>query len=142
MPIFPVYKTTEAGMKRIHQMSIPQWEAAFPDEDACKAYLTRNRWPSGVACPRCGNVDVATHAKPFHWQCRQCLSDGYRFSVLVGTIFENTNKPLRDWFRVVHMMLTSKKGVSALQVYRVMGFGSYSTALYMCNRVRARSEER
>jgi len=50
------------------------------------------------------------------------VAGGYRFSVLAGTIFENTNKPLRNWFRVIHMMLTSKKGVSALQMKRVMGF--------------------
>jgi len=124
-------------MKRIHQMTIGQWEAAFPNEDACADYLVSHRWPDGVYCPRCGNADVATHAKPYHWQCRECLSDGYRFSVLVGTIFENTNKPLRDWFRVIHMMLTSKKGVSALQVFRVLGFGSYKTAWYMCHRIRA-----
>jgi hypothetical protein len=40
----------------------------------------------------------------------------YRFSHITGTIFENTNKPLREWFRVIHLMLTSKKGISALQV--------------------------
>ena len=74
----------------------------------------------------------------FKWQCYSCAPDsGYRFSVIAGTIFENTNKPLRDWFRVIHMMLTSKKGISALQVMRVMGFGSYKTAHYMCHRVRA-----
>ena len=61
---------------------------------------------------------------------------GYRFSHLAGTIFENTNKPLRDWFRVVHLMLTSKKGISALQIQRIMGFGSYKTAWYMCHRIR------
>ena len=44
---------------------------------------------------------------------------GYRFSVMVGTIFENTNKPLRDWFNVTHLMLTSKKGMSALQIMRL-----------------------
>lgn len=73
----------------------------------------------------------------FKWQCYACAPDsGYRFSHIVGTIFENTNKPLRDWFRVIHMMLTSKKGISALQVMRAMGFGSYKTAHYMCHRVR------
>ena len=46
---------------------------------------------------------------------------GYRFSVIAGTIFENTNKPLRDWFRVVHLMLASKKGMSALQIQRHHG---------------------
>ena len=76
----------------------------------------------------------------WHWQCEQCApggSTGYRFSIIAGTIFENTNKPLRDWFRVAHLMLTSKKGISALQIQRVMGFGSYKTAWYMCHRIRA-----
>jgi hypothetical protein len=126
--------------KRIHQMTIPQWERAFPTEDACCAYLAGNRWPNGVACPRCGNVKVKPHGTmAFNWLCNECSPSetNYRFSVIAGTIFENTNKPLRDWFRVIHMMLTSKKGVSALQVMRVMGFGSYKTAHYMCHRVRA-----
>jgi transposase-like protein len=125
--------------KRIHQMTIPQWEKAFPNEDACAAYLVRNRWPAGVVCPRCGAEGPSpVSTMPFKWQCYACSPDsGYRFSHIAGTIFENTNKPLRDWFRVIHMMLTSKKGISALQVMRVMGFGSYKTAHYMCHRVRA-----
>jgi transposase-like protein len=126
--------------KRIHQMTFAQWEKAFPTEDACCAYLAGNRWPAGVACPRCGNVKVKEHGTmPFNWLCNECSPSGtnYRFSVIAGTIFENTNKPLRDWFRVIHLMLTSKKGISALQIHRMMGFGSYKTAWYMCHRVRA-----
>jgi hypothetical protein len=57
--------------------------------------------------------------------------------VLVGTVFENTNIALRDWFRVLYLMLTSKKGISALQIYRYMEFGSYKTAWYLCHRIRA-----
>src|SRR5437867_216335 len=123
---------------QIHQMTIAQFEQLFPDEDACKKYLTVNRWPDGaVRCPRCGNDHVwELERRAWHWQCKQCDANGYRFSVLVGTIFENTNKPLRDWFRVMHMMLTSKKGISALQIYRVMGFGSYHTAHLMCSKIR------
>jgi hypothetical protein len=75
-------------------------------------------------------------ARPFHWLCRNCSDHGYRFSVTVQTIFENTNIPLRKWFQVIYMMLTSKKGVAALEVQRTMGFGSYQTAHYMCHRVR------
>jgi transposase-like protein len=125
---------------QIHQMTISQFEKLFPDEDHCKQYLKVNRWPDGVVrCPRCGNDHVHEHCqRPYHWNCYKCSPElvGYRFSVLVGTIFENTNKPLRDWFRVMHLMLTSKKGISALQIYRVMGFGSYNTALLMCNKIR------
>ena len=73
----------------------------------------------------------------WHWQCYACAPDtSYRFSHIAGTIFENTNKPLRDWFRVTHMMLTGKKGMSALQIMRTMGFGSYKTSWYMCHRIR------
>jgi hypothetical protein len=127
-------------MAHIHQMTIPQFEKAFPNDDACAAYLVSHRWPDGVRCPRCGHIDKisAMTTMAFKWQCYSCSPDsGYRFSVIAGTIFENTNKGLREWFRVIHMMMTSKKGVSALQVQRVMGFGSYRTAWYMCHRVRA-----
>jgi transposase-like protein len=123
--------------KAVHQLTIPQFEAMFPDEDACRAYLVARRWPDGVHCPRCGNPKIYDlKSRQWHWQCEQCAQDGYRFSHIAGTIFENTNKPLRDWFRVVHMMLTSKKGISALQVKRAMGFGSYETAWSMCHKIR------
>jgi transposase-like protein len=123
--------------KRIHQMTVSEWEQAFPNEDACAAYLVAHRWPKGVLCPRCGNPGVYDlPSNKWHWQCEKCAPDGYRFSHIAGTIFENTNKPLRDWFRVIHLMLTSKKGISALQIYRMLGFGSYKTAWYMCHRIR------
>jgi len=124
---------------RINQMTTPQFERMFPNEDACAAYLVAHRWPDGVHCPRCGSVKVyALTTMAFKWECMDCgVSTSYRFSHIAGTIFENTNKPLREWFRVIRMMMTSKKGVSALQVQRVMGFGSYETAWSMCHRIRA-----
>jgi hypothetical protein len=124
--------------KSIHQLTATQFEWIFPNEDACCAYLVGRRWPEGVRCPRCGaaiNRQVST--MPWHWQCYQCAPNTtYRFSHIAGTIFENTNKPLRDWFRVIHLMLTSKEGMSALQIKRYMGFGSYKTAWLMCHKVR------
>ena len=123
--------------KPVHQMTIAQFETTFPDEDACITYLVARRWPNGVKCPRCGNGKCYTLASGHHWQCEACAKDGYRFSHTAGTIFENTNKPLRDWYRVTHLMLTSKKGISALQIQRVMGFGSYGTAHSMCHKIRA-----
>jgi transposase-like protein len=119
-------------------MTTAQFDAMFPDEEACKTYLVARRWPTGVHCPRCGNTKVyALKTRPFHWQCQSCTASGYRFSVIAGTIFENTNKPLRDWFRVTHLLLASKKGMSALQIQRMMGFGSYETAHSMCHKIRA-----
>lgn len=123
--------------KPVHQMTIAQFEATFTDEEACRRYLIARRWPNGVHCPRCGNAKVYALASGHHWQCEACQVNGYRFSHIAGTIFENTNKPLREWFRVTHLMLTSKKGISALQIQRVMGFGSYGTAHSMCHKIRA-----
>jgi hypothetical protein len=108
-----------AKLKPVHQLTSAQFDRLFPegDEDACKAYLKARRWPEGVHCPRCGNPKVYDlKSRQWHWQCEQCAPDGYRFSIIAGTIFENTNKPLRDWFKVAHLMLTSKKGMSARQL--------------------------
>ncbi|HUB14235.1 MAG TPA: IS1595 family transposase [Acetobacteraceae bacterium] len=120
-------------------MTLPEWERLFPDDGSCKAYLTARRWTNGVRCPRCGNEKVSpVSTRPFHWQCTNCAkAGGYRFSVLVDTIFENTNIGLRQWFKVIYLMLASKKGISSLQIQRIMGFGSYKTALYMTRRIRA-----
>ncbi len=125
--------------KRIKQMTARQFDAAFPHEDACYEFLVRKRWPNGVRCPRCGSERVYD-LKTMKWkfECPDCREGGaYRFSPLVGTIFENTNMPLKTWYRVIHAMLTSKKGISANQIYRTMDIGSYKTAWYMCHRIRA-----
>jgi transposase-like protein len=113
--------------------------ATFPNEDACKRYLKVRRWPDGVVkCPRCGNDKVYNlKGRPWHWQCAKCSKSGYRFSVIAGTIFENTNYPLRTWFEVLWQILNSKKGVSAMQIQRQIGSGAYRTAWYMCHRLRA-----
>jgi hypothetical protein len=135
---------TKAKRPVIHQMTVRQFERAFPHEDACIEYLIRHRWPKGVCCPRCGSLGVyELKTMKWKWECPDCRAGGaYRFSHLVGTIFENTNKPLREWFRVIHLMLTSKKGVSALQVKRYMGFGSYETAWAMCHKIRVALQDK
>lgn len=120
-------------------MTTAEFDELFPDEDACKAYLAARRWPIGIRCPRCGNENVyPVTNRPYHWQCGRCsAAGGYRFSVIAGTLFQNTNVPLRTWLKVIYLVLTSKKGVAALQVHRMMGLGSYQTAHYMCHRIRA-----
>ncbi|MDO8433204.1 MAG: IS1595 family transposase [Candidatus Binatus sp.] len=131
----------EAGEPKItRQMTMPQFDRLFPNEEACRAYLRDRRWPNGVHCPRCGNEKVyAGKARPWTWECKKCGAgkSAYRFSVIAGTIFENTNYPLLVWFKVLYLMLTSKKGISALQIHRMIGSGSYRTAWFMCHRLRA-----
>jgi hypothetical protein len=126
------------GLSR--QMTLAEFDRLFPDEDSCKRYLMGHRWPNGVRCPRCDNGKVYTlKFKPFHWTCGVCCNkprQPYRFSLIAGTIFENTNYPLLVWFKVLYLMLTSKS-ISALQIHRMIGSGSYRTAWFMCHRLRA-----
>ena len=127
------------------QLSQAEFDQMFPDNEACQRYLLARRWPNGVECPRCGNTKVyPARTRPYHWVCKLHTDNkNYRFSLTVGTIFENTNVPLLRWFKVLYLMLTSKKGVSALQIHRTLKAvtpkmaGSYKTAWYMCHRLRA-----
>jgi transposase-like protein len=109
-------------------MTLRQLSARFQTQEQCLAYLVSMRWPDGVYCPRCGNDHVYALKQPFKWQCKKCAPNGYRFSPLTGTIFENTKFPLRDWLQVILMVCQAKKGLSALQVQRHIGMGQYRTA--------------
>ena len=112
-------------------------EQKFGTEEQCLAYVVRLRWPQGVRCARCGSAQVWKLAQPWRWQCKQCNPHGYRFSPLVGTVFENTKYPLPLWFKVIYLVCQSKKGISALQIQRMLGMGSYRTAWSLCHRIRA-----
>ncbi len=110
-----------------------RFDDLFPTDDACKRYIVGKRWPDGVSCPRCGNFErvYALKARPFHWSCKQDLEcggrNGYRFSVISGTIFQDTKIPLTLWFKIGYLMLTAKKGISSLSsqghFWRGLGIG-------------------
>jgi len=142
--IFPFMKKSKVLCTKPN-MSLHQLKSQFATEEACKQYLTKLRWPNGVHCPRCNNEKVyVLKARPFHWLCKatDCGGkNGYRFSVITRTVFENTNYPLRTWFEVIYLMTQSKKGMSALQIHRQIGSGDYRTAWYMCHRIRAAMQD-
>lgn len=127
----------------IQQMTLSELEEKFATEEACKDYLVAYRWPCGVCCPRCGASEpYELQSRPYHWQCPRCADTGYRFSVLVGTIFENTHISLPKWFQAIHLMLLSKKRVNAHQIFHLLGFGSYRTARQMCQRIRSGMQDK
>jgi transposase-like protein len=134
-------KTDKHRPRFVRQLTLSEFDALFPDENACRTYLLLRRWPAGPKCPRCQNDHVyESTARPWHWQCMKCgpkPRSPYRFALTTGTIFEESKKPLITWFKVLHLMVTSKKGMSALQIHRLLGTGSYQTAWYMCMRLRA-----
>ncbi len=103
-------------------------------DEKCREVLEDLRWPEGVSCTRCGSLNVLDLAKHNRWQCRDC---SYQFSVMSGTIMHDSHLPLRKWFLAIYLMCESKKGISANQMMRTLGIGSYRTAWYLCHRIRA-----
>src|SRR6185436_5739510 len=98
----------------------------FPNEDAAKAHLFKLRYRTGkVACPRCKSTEKISRrgARPgeavsYRWTCKACNRNGYGFSLTTGTVFEETKLPLDKWFQILFLMLSAKKGTSALQIQR------------------------
>jgi len=108
----------------------------FTDEAAAIAHMEASRWPDGPVCPFCGSFNVhkmggKTQAGMF--LCRDCRD---KFTVRVGTVFERSHIPLHKWLLGMHLMAASKKGISAHQLWRMLGFGSYRTAWFMAHRIR------
>lgn len=116
----------------------------YNDEDAARAHLEGLMWPDGPVCPTCGVVDEATlmsgksHRKGVY-NCRACNKP---FTVTVGTVFESSHIPLHKWVFASHLMASSKKGISALQLQRILGLGSYRSAWFMAHRLREAMADR
>ena len=110
----------------------------FTDEDAARAHFEALRWPDGRACPHCGVVGESTLMKgkttrPGLYKCKSCRKP---FTATMGTVFERSHIPLHKWLLATHLLVSSKKGMSAHQLFRMLGFGSYRTAWFMAHRIR------
>jgi transposase-like protein len=110
-------------------------EPHFNDEDAARRHLEAIRWPNGPVCPHCGVVNHAYAVKRTgKYRCAEpaCRKD---FSATVGTLFERSKIPLTTWFRAVHLLTSSKKGMSTHQLHRMLGVSVKST-WFMMHRIR------
>lgn len=105
----------------------------FHSDEKCREFLEGLRWPDGPVCPQCGYDKAAKLQTRELFECASC---GYQFSVIVGTMFQDTHLPLRKWFVAIYLMCESKKGISANQIKRTIDV-SYKTAWYLCHRIRA-----
>jgi len=109
----------------------------FHDETKAREWLEARLWPEGSVCRHCGVVNEATLMKgkttrPGLYQCNACREP---FTVTVGTLYERSHVPLHKWLGATHLMMASKKGMSALQISRMIGV-TYKTAWFMCHRIR------
>jgi transposase-like protein len=115
----------------------------FHDETKAREWLEARLWPQGPVCPKCGVVNEATlmQGKSHRaglWQCNACREP---FSVTVGTLYERSHVPLHKWLATTHLMMASKKGISALQISRMIGV-TYKTAWFLCHRIRESLRDR
>lgn len=112
--------------------TIADLEDRFSSEEECRKYLFHLRWADGFRCPRCGGVK----AWPVRQMLYQCSLCGLQTSVIAGTVFEGTRKPLTIWFRAIWFVVSQKNGASALGLKRVLGLGSYQTAWAWLHKIR------
>jgi transposase-like protein len=104
----------------------------FDTDAECRAYIEEMRWPNGVACPRCQSKSISRIKARKVFECDTCR---YQFSVTAGTIFHDSHLPLPKWFLAIFLITESRKGMSALQLKRLLKV-SYKTAWYLCHRIR------
>ena len=119
-------------MEELFPQTIADLDRLFPDEEACRGYLARLRWPQGFVCPRCQCQD-AWPASRGRWVCRSCR---YQATVTAGTIFQDTRLPMRLWFHAIWQILSQKNGASASSVRRSLGLGTYKTAWTWLHKLR------
>jgi transposase-like protein len=115
-----------------YPQTVLEFHERFADEQACRDYLARLRWPEGFRCPACQAPDYWLTDRAL----RHCRSCGRQTSVTAGTLFADTHLPLRLWFEAMWQVTSQKYGASALGMQRVLGLGSYRTAWNWLHKLR------
>lgn len=112
----------------------------FTDDAKARQWLESQLWPDGPVCGHCGTVGSNTPlaSRPGLYQCNSCRK---QFTVTVGTLFERSHIPLSKWLLASFLLCSSKKGVSAHQLHRMLGI-TYKSAWFMAHRLREAMKER
>lgn len=109
----------------------------FTDADKARVHLEAINWPLGPVCPHCGEHKNVTRLKGKSHRAGliQCNACAKNFTVTVGTVFERSKVPLNKWLLATYLLSSSKKGISAKQIERMLGV-TYKTAWFMMHRIR------
>jgi transposase-like protein len=123
-------------------MNLKSIAQEFSSLDAARTFFEAQRWPDGTVCPFCGVIgesyrlkakaDSKSPVRPGVWKCAGCRK---QFTVTKGTIFEDSHIPLNVWLTTIHLICSSKKGMSAHQIHRMLGV-TYKSAWFMVHRLR------
>ena len=132
--------------KKLTFQAVMRWS-----DEQCREFLVAMRWPDGIRCPKCGSTEEPYTIRRKSdrgsqrnkvktlYKCRDCRR---QFTATVGTIFEDSKIPLSKWLAALFLMCSSKKGISALQLYRMLDLGSYRAAWFMAHRIREAMREK
>jgi transposase-like protein len=112
---------------------LPSFLERFESDEKCREYLVQARWPDGFRCAGCGHDRAWAHKVRLIHECAAC---GKQHAILAGTIFEQTKTGLAKWFLAIFLVTASKGGISAMELKRQMGFGSYQTAWTWLHKIR------
>lgn len=110
-----------------------EFDRWFATEEACRDFIDKLRWSEEFQCPHCGSASEPWKTGRGLLHCRECQG---QTSVVAGTLFEGTRKPLRTWFLAIWFVTSQKHGISALGLQRVLGLGSYKTAWTWLHKLR------
>lgn len=116
--------------------SLFEMVAAFPDEQSCVDHLRSIRWKNGAFCPHCGSTKVYHFSDLRTHKCGDCRQ---RFSIKVGTIFEDSKIGLHKWFMAIYLITSHKKGIASAQLARDIEV-TQKTAWFMLHRLRHAAE--
>ncbi len=115
--------------------TLPQMFAAFPTEQSAIDHLTALRWAGGKFCPLCGNADEKKIGTLTGTNTHKCYACRKRFSIKVGTIFQDTKLPLRTWFAAIWMITNHPKGIASTTLATDLGI-TQKSAWFVLHRLR------
>jgi transposase-like protein len=128
------FDTFEEAVMLNFPRSLFEFQRQFPDESACAVWLAEARWPDGFRCPSCGHSNAwKLETKAWTYECAKCRR---QTSVTAGTMMHGSKLPLTVWFWAAYLMATHSNGISARQMGRQLGLGSYKSAWLLCAKLR------
>jgi hypothetical protein len=110
-----------------------EFRGKFTSNEECFEYLIQCKWPDGFVCSKCSGKSVARISSRYVVRCRACR---HQFYPMAGTVMHRSHVPIQEWFWAAYLVATHTPGISALQLQRQLGIGSYDTAWHMLHRLR------
>lgn len=122
------------GLWRNFPKTALDFERKFATEENCIDYWMEARWGGVPACAQCASKRVWVEREGRRFECAEC---GHQTSLTSGTVLAGTRKPFKTWFRAVFEISSRRNGISAKELQRILGFGSYETAWTWLHKIRS-----